>query len=114
MRSNDAVKGSRTGYVLLHRCFKEIAARALALDLGSLQHCVGSFHLYDTDIDNATAFLAEGFQLYQEYDASYALGRSRPSIKQLLQIESMIRLTDKVEVRDWRFSTPTRPISCDS
>jgi len=76
MRSNDAVKGFPHD-TFCFTMLQEIAARALALDLGSYKHCVGSFHLYDTDIDNATAFLAERLSVYQEYDASYALGRSQ-------------------------------------
>lgn len=61
MRSNDAWLG------LAHDIFcftmlQEMVARALKIPLGIYEHFVGSLHLYNRNIEQAKAFLDEGWQ----------------------------------------------------
>jgi len=59
MRSNDVYKG------LSHDIFsftmiQEIMSCMLKVEIGNYKHIVGSFHLYDCDLDKATEYLSEG------------------------------------------------------
>lgn len=90
MRSNDAFLG------LAHDIFcftmiQEIMARALAVELGTYKHAVGSLHLYEESNAAANAFLDEGWQSTEAPMPPMPEGDPWPSIEFVLHAESSIR-----------------------
>ena len=61
MRSNDIFLGLPHD-VFCFTMLQEIIATDLGVDLGTYQHAVGSFHLYDRDRESARTFSDEGWQ----------------------------------------------------
>ena len=60
MRSNDAFKGLPHD-IFCFTMIQEMIARELGVELGSYNHFVGSFHIYDKDINAAEYYISEGF-----------------------------------------------------
>lgn len=92
MRSNDAFLGLPHD-VFSFTLLQEIIARTLSVELGSYKHFVGSLHLYDTNVDSACQFLAEGWQSTISMPAM-PVGDPWPAIDFLRDAESVIRTGD--------------------
>jgi thymidylate synthase len=61
MRSNDVFIGLPHD-VFAFTMLQELMARSLGLSLGTYKHAVGSLHLYEDRIEEAKAYLKEGWQ----------------------------------------------------
>jgi len=91
MRSNDAYWGLPHD-VFCFTMLQEIVARALAVELGTYKHAVGSLHLYEKSIKAAQQFLDEGWQPTNVSMPQMPVGDPWPSIALLLEAESDIRI----------------------
>lgn len=60
MRSNDVFIGLPHD-VFCFTMIQELVARSVGVDVGQYIHVVGSLHLYDDKVEDAHAFLAEGY-----------------------------------------------------
>jgi thymidylate synthase len=89
MRSNDVHLGLPHD-VFAFTVLQELIARSIGVQVGPYVHVVGSFHLYDKDVDAARAFLEEGWQ-------STTLMPSMPdgdpwaAVRRLIEVERRIR-----------------------
>ena len=90
MRSNDAFVGLPHD-IFCFTMLQEIMARTLSVELGSYKHAVGSLHLYDKSVDNAKAFLGEGWQPTVSPMPVMPQGNPHPAIQSLLRAENLIR-----------------------
>jgi thymidylate synthase len=61
MRSNDAYLGLPHD-IFAFTMLQELIAQSIDIPMGDYVHVVGSFHLYETDVEEARAFLNEGWQ----------------------------------------------------
>jgi thymidylate synthase len=89
MRSNDAFLGLPHDFFAF-TMLQEILARDLSVGLGPYKHSVGSLHLYDTHIEDAKAYLSEGWQS-TILMPPIPKGDPWPSIKKVLDVEAAIR-----------------------
>ncbi|OMR89994.1 thymidylate synthase [Burkholderia pseudomallei] len=89
MRSNDAFKGLPHD-VFAFTMLQEIMARRLGYEVGSYRHAVGSFHLYEDDVEKAKQYIEEGLQSRISMPAM-PKGDPQESIALLLQAEASIR-----------------------
>jgi len=96
MRSNDAYIGFPHD-VFCFTMLQELIARELGLDLGTYQHVVGSFHLYDADSEKAKRFLNEGWQSTEDPMPAMPDGDPWTSVEWLLSAEREIRLRGHFE-----------------
>jgi thymidylate synthase len=99
MRSNDAYKGLPHD-VFAFTMLQEIVARTLGADVGTYHHFVGSLHLYDTDVEAAKAFIAEGWQRSVEMPPMPG-GDPWVAIAELKKAESRIRNGTPVDPKCW-------------
>lgn len=90
MRSNDAYLGFPHD-VFCFSMLQEIIARTVSADLGVYKHAVGSFHLYDEDLENALNFLGEGWQTTNVQMPSMPERDPQQGIDVLLKAEMQIR-----------------------
>lgn len=90
MRSNDAFLGLPHD-VFCFTMIQELVARTLGLELGVYKHAVGSLHLYAQHQDDATAFIAEGWQPTDRPMPAMPPGDPWPAVKVLLAFEAEIR-----------------------
>lgn len=60
MRSNDAFRGLPHD-IFCFTMIQEMIAREIDIELGPYNHFVGSFHIYDRDINTAKSYISEGF-----------------------------------------------------
>lgn len=93
MRSNDALFG------LSHDLFcftylQEIMARKLNIGLGEYYHYTSSLHLYEDKLDDAQAYLKEGFQSTMLNMPEMPTNKIDESLQQLLDNENKIRQGD--------------------
>lgn len=95
MRSNDVFWGLPHD-VFAFTMLQEIVARSLSVELGTYKHFVGSFHLYDEQIDEAKQFLHEGWQSTTPMPPMPD-GDPWPAIRSLLSAESAIRNGDGLD-----------------
>ena len=89
MRSNDAVKGFAHD-VFAFTMIQELVARTLDMDVGSYVHDVGSLHLYESDGEVASSFLAEGFQPTRGMPPM-PVGDPWAAIERIVELERTIR-----------------------
>jgi thymidylate synthase len=101
MRSNDAFFG------LPHDIFsftmlQEMMANKLNIKIGKYRHTVGSLHLYDDRVDQAVAYLSEGWQSTGEDVAMPRMPSGDPweLVPMLLKVEGEIRLGMDVNLRN--------------
>jgi thymidylate synthase len=104
MRSNDV----RTG--LPHDLFaftmlQELIARSVGIDPGTHTHVVGSYHLYESDLAAARAFLDEGWQSNTQMP-SMPTGDPWDDVSHLLDVERAIRSGDGDPMRVRFSGTP--------
>ena len=90
MRSNDAFLGLPHD-IFAFTMLQEIMARSLNAELGIYKHAVGSFHLYEKDLDDAQRFLDEGWQSTDTAMPPMPKGDPWPSIVTLMKAENSIR-----------------------
>jgi thymidylate synthase len=69
---------------------QELIARKVGAELGSYVHVVGSMHLYEPQIEEARAFLGEGWQSTIPMPAMPS-GDPSEGIKWLLTVEQQLR-----------------------
>jgi len=62
MRSNDIYKGLPHD-IFTFTMIQEILSLRLGVELGTYKHAVGSLHLYEDDIENASKFTQEGWSM---------------------------------------------------
>lgn len=98
MRSNDAYYGLPHD-VFAFTMLQEIMARALNLELGSYTHMVGSLHLYESRVDEASRYLSEGWQETVEMPAM-PIGDPWPEIKKLIKLEASLRAGGNARVTE--------------
>lgn len=91
MRSNDAYLGLPHD-VFCFTMIQELIARSLGVELGSYKHVVGSLHLYDQDRQNATKYLAEGWQPTDMRMPPMPEGDPWGSVNHLLRAERAFRM----------------------
>lgn len=97
MRSNDMFKGFAHD-VFSFTMLQEIIARILKLELGSYNHFVSSFHLYEEDIMKAKAYLKEGFQSTKYFMPEMPSKNICESIKTVLDTEELIRNKNEYDI----------------
>jgi thymidylate synthase len=90
MRSNDAFKGFPHD-VFCFTMIQEMVARALDVDCGTYHHFVGSFHLYEGDVQKSQSYLDEGFQSELAMPAMPA-GNAFSYVESFVQKMTAIRL----------------------
>jgi thymidylate synthase len=90
MRSNDAYFGLPHD-IFAFTMLQELVASSLGLPPGRYTHLVGSFHLYERDVENARAYLDEGWHSSVSMDPMPS-GDPWPAVKALLRVEEGIRL----------------------
>lgn len=90
MRSNDVYLGLPHD-IFVFTMLQEMIARSLGIDVGFYQHMVGHLHLYDADLDNATAYLSEGFQTIEPMPPMPEED-PMPMLSKLREAEETIRL----------------------
>ncbi len=101
MRSNDAFRGFSHD-VFAFTLIQELVARSLNVELGHYHHFVGSMHLYESDLDAAKTYLAEGWQRTMDAEMPRMPdGSPWPAIKKLLKIESRLRNNRNVDLTDF-------------
>lgn len=101
MRSNDAYLGFPHD-VFCFTMIQELVARALGDRLGEYHHFTTSMHLYECDKDNATAYLAEGFQNPKFSMPAMPRGCQRANMEKFLVAEEKIRngtITDAKQIK---------------
>ena len=89
MRSNDVFRGLPHD-IFAFTMIQELVARRLGIDVGSYRHAVGSLHLYEADIENANAYLREGWQSAKPMPSMPMSGNDE-ALKLLLKYESDLR-----------------------
>jgi thymidylate synthase len=96
MRSNDAYFGLPHD-VFAFTMLQEMIARSIGVDLGEYKHAVGSLHLYELQVDAATAYLGEAWQ------ATVAMPSMPPgdpweSVEKVREIERRLREEGKSDI----------------
>jgi thymidylate synthase len=102
MRSNDAYIGLPHD-IFCFTMMQELVAAELGLSVGEYIHMVGSMHLYERDIDNARAYMSEGFHKTAEMPAM-PIGNAVLNMDRLIALESRIRAGEAVNP-DHEFDT---------
>jgi thymidylate synthase len=101
MRSNDARLGVPHD-LFAFTMLQELIARSVGADVGTHTHLVGSYHLYESDMENARAFLDEGWQSSTQMPAMPE-GDPWAAVTHLLEVEQAIR-SGASDPRDVDFS----------
>ena len=91
MRSNDVYLGLPHD-VFCFTMIQEIVARRLGVELGVYRHIVGSLHLYDRNVDDASRYLGEGWQPTKEYMPSMPSDDPTVQLRRFLNAEAYVRL----------------------
>jgi thymidylate synthase len=97
MRSNDIYWGLPHD-VFCFTMLQEIVANAVAAELGTYKHAVGSLHLYVRNAGPAKRFLREGLQRTAPVMQAMPSGDPWAAVKQVLETESAIREGSVVEI----------------
>ncbi|NQV15375.1 thymidylate synthase, partial [bacterium] len=106
MRSNDAYLGLPHD-IFAFTMIQEIIARTLSIDIGTYKHFVGSLHLYDRNLDQANAYLDEGWQSTKKYCMpSMPACDPSGSIKLLLAAEEDLRLNGSLDLMEFQKLDP--------
>jgi thymidylate synthase len=92
MRSNDAYLGLPHD-IFAFTMMQELIARRVGAELGSYVHVVGSMHIYEPRIEEARAFLGEGWQSIVPMPAMPS-GDQSGAIDWLLTVEQQLREGD--------------------
>ena len=100
MRSNDAYIGLPHD-VFFFTMLQEMIARDLSVELGTYKHVVGSLHLYDTDVEGARRFLAEGWQSTLLPMPRMPEGSPWTAIDSLLEAEALLRSNASFRICDY-------------
>lgn len=95
MRSNDAWRGLPHD-IFCFTMLQELVARSIDADVGVYKHSVGSLHLYERDVEHATAYLEEGYQSTATSMPAMPGGDPAPAITRLLDLEKYIRMGGSV------------------
>jgi thymidylate synthase len=90
MRSNDAYLGLPHD-IFCFTMLQELIACSVGAEVGTYQHLVGSFHLYDRDRDEARAFLDEGWHTTKTTMPNMPPGDPWPAVTRLLAVEASLR-----------------------
>lgn len=90
MRSNDAFRGLPHD-VFCFTMIQELVARAVGADVGRYIHLVGSLHLYDENVEDAEAFISEGWQGSAAMPPM-PVGDQSAAVSMLLRTERELRL----------------------
>ena len=91
MRSNDVYLGLPHD-VFCFTMIQEIVARRLGVEPGVYRHIVGSLHLYDRNVDDASRYLGEGWQPTKEYMPSMPSDDPTVQLRRFLNAEGNVRL----------------------
>lgn len=91
MRSNDVYLGLPHD-IYAFTMLQEYFATALGLELGVYKHCVGSFHLYEKNKQDAQYYINEGLHSTKLFMGHMPTGNQREAIDELLDLEKKIRL----------------------
>lgn len=89
MRSNDAYLGMPHD-IFSFTMLQEIAARSLGLEVGEYKHFVGSLHLYEEQIQDASLYVEDGYQERTSMPPM-PLGDPESSMREFLRYEKLIR-----------------------
>lgn len=95
MRSNDAFKGLPHD-IFCFTMLQEMLARELGVEVGKYRHLVTSLHIYDSDINHAERFLAEGYQSIIPMPPMPA-GSQWPHLSNVLAAEAQLRQGENPE-----------------
>ena len=103
LRSNDAYLGLPHD-VFCFTMLQEMMARRLGVDLGEYVQMVGSFHLYDKDMNRVTSYTAEGYHRFAPMPPMPS-GDPFPIVPRLLDLEKRIRQGELGELIDDEIAT---------
>lgn len=90
MRANDAFRGIVSD-IFSFTLMQELLARELDLAMGSYTHLVGSFHVYDPDLEWAQRFLQEEERQLPGAFPQMPPGDNRRHIDTVVAVEQLIR-----------------------
>ncbi|MFI9204062.1 thymidylate synthase [Streptomyces sp. NPDC053048] len=93
MRANDAYRGMVSD-IFSFTFLQELLARELSLDVGTYVHQVGSLHVYDSDLRQVTAVLAEAERRPAPPDEPFPAmppGDNWPHVREVLALEAGLR-----------------------
>jgi thymidylate synthase len=101
MRSNDAFFGLPHD-IFAFTMLQEMMANKLNIKLGKYRHAVGSLHLYDDRVDQALAYVSEGWQPTVMDTAMPTMPSGDPweLIPSLLKVENQIRSGEDINLRN--------------
>jgi thymidylate synthase len=100
MRSNDVFRGLPHD-IFCFTMLQEYIARSVGVELGPYHHMVGSLHMYDTDADELSAFLAEGWQATTRVMPAMPPGNLQLGLARLLSVERQLRTETPTESIDF-------------
>ncbi|WP_076693031.1 thymidylate synthase [Tersicoccus sp. Bi-70] len=95
MRSNDVIYGMPHD-IFVFTFLQEIVARAVNCEIGTYTHLVGSLHIYDSNQQQASAFLEEGV-MDNKAMPPMPFGDPMISVARLVKIEQALRLAEPIE-----------------
>ena len=90
MRSNDAYRGLPHD-VFCFTMLQELIARSLRIKIGEYHHIATSLHLYESDRNNAAAYLGEGIQNPKFAMPKMPRGCQMENLTKFLEVEHLIR-----------------------
>ena len=99
MRSNDVYLGLPHD-VFCFTMIQEIVARKLGVEPAAYRHIVGSLHLYDRNVADASRYLEEGWQPTTEYMPSMPSGDPTVQLRCFLNAEHDVRLGRPFELEE--------------
>lgn len=97
MRSNDAFWGLPHD-VFAFTMLQEIVARSLEVDVGIYQQCIGSLHLYEDKVGEASRYVDEGFMSAKPMNPM-PLGNPWTEIEEVRAIADQVREGKQVDVK---------------
>ena len=97
MRSNDIFWGIPHD-VFCFTMLQEIIATDLGVDLGTYQHAVGSFHLYERDRESARTFSDEGWQTTESPMPPMPTNDPWSAVELLVRAEATIRTSGSDDI----------------
>jgi thymidylate synthase len=95
LRSNDAYRGLPHD-VFCFTMLQEMMARRLGVELGEYVQMIGSFHLYDNDVNRVMSYQAEGHHRLAPMPPM-PRGDPFPIVRRLLDLEGRIRRREQVD-----------------
>jgi len=95
LRSNDAYLGLPHD-VFCFTMIQELMARRLGLDVGEYIQMIGSFHVYDKDLDRVSRYLSEGHHRLAEMPAM-PIGDPFVLLPHILDLERRMRIGECVD-----------------